>query len=55
MLLALPICALMFVALAIVMLLLNKPEIRKLEGVEEWVARREGRARALLARPSATR
>ncbi len=38
MLLALPICALMFVALAIVVLLLNKPELRKLEGVEEWVA-----------------
>ena len=38
MLLALPICALMFVALAIVILLLNKPELRKLEGVEEWVA-----------------
>ena len=38
MLMALPICALMFVALAIVILLLNKPELRKLEGVEEWVA-----------------
>jgi sodium-dependent dicarboxylate transporter 2/3/5 len=38
MLLALPICGLMFVALAIVLLLLNKPEIRRLEGVEEWVA-----------------
>ena len=37
MLMALPICALMFVALAIVLLLLNKPEIRRLEGVEEWV------------------
>jgi sodium-dependent dicarboxylate transporter 2/3/5 len=37
MLLALPICALMFVALAVVLLLLNKPEIRRLEGIEEWV------------------
>ncbi len=38
MLLALPICALMFVALAVVVLMLNKPELRELEGVEEWVA-----------------
>lgn len=36
---ALPVCALMFVALAIVLLLLNKPEIRHLTGVEEYVAR----------------
>ncbi|TMR94779.1 SLC13 family permease [Nonomuraea basaltis] len=34
---ALPICALMFVALAAVLLLLNRPEIRKIEGVEEYV------------------
>ena len=38
MLMAAPICALMFVALAIVILLLNRPEIRHLEGVQEWVA-----------------
>ena len=37
MIMAFPICALMFVALAVVMLLLNKPEIRKLKGVEEYV------------------
>ncbi len=37
MLMALPICALMFVALAIVLLLLNKPEIRRIEGVSEYV------------------
>lgn len=37
MIMAVPICALMFVALAIVLLLLNRPEIRKLEGVEEYV------------------
>ncbi len=37
MIMALPICGLMFVALAVVVLLLNKPEIRKLDGVEEWV------------------
>jgi sodium-dependent dicarboxylate transporter 2/3/5 len=36
---AIPICALMFVALAIILLLLNKPEIRHLSGVEEYVAR----------------
>jgi solute carrier family 13 (sodium-dependent dicarboxylate transporter), member 2/3/5 len=38
MLMAAPICALMFVVLAVVLLLLNRPEIRRLEGVEEWVA-----------------
>ena len=35
---AAPICAVMFVVLAIVLLLLNKPEIRRIEGVEEYVA-----------------
>jgi sodium-dependent dicarboxylate transporter 2/3/5 len=34
---ALPICALMFVALAVILLLLNKPEIRRIEGVGEYV------------------
>ncbi|MFG1706912.1 SLC13 family permease [Nonomuraea sp. M3C6] len=34
---ALPICALMFVALVAVLLLLNRPELRKIEGVEEYV------------------
>ncbi|MGP4110443.1 SLC13 family permease [Streptomyces sp. 4N509B] len=34
---ALPICALMFVALAAILLLVNRPEIRKLEGVEAYV------------------
>ena len=37
MIMAAPICALMFVALAAVILLLNKPEIRRLKGVEEYV------------------
>jgi sodium-dependent dicarboxylate transporter 2/3/5 len=37
MLMAAPICALMFVALAAVLLLLNKPEIRRIEGVSEYV------------------
>jgi len=36
-LMALPICALMFVALAVVILLLNRPETRHLEGVAEYV------------------
>lgn len=36
-LMALPICALMFVALGAVILLLNRPETRHLEGVEEYV------------------
>jgi sodium-dependent dicarboxylate transporter 2/3/5 len=35
---ALPICALMFVALAVVLLLLNRPEIKRIEGVSEYVA-----------------
>lgn len=35
---ALPICLLMFVALAIVLLLLNRPEIRRIDGVAEYVA-----------------
>jgi sodium-dependent dicarboxylate transporter 2/3/5 len=34
---ALPLCALMFVALAVILLLLNKPEIKQLSGVEEFV------------------
>jgi solute carrier family 13 (sodium-dependent dicarboxylate transporter), member 2/3/5 len=37
MLMALPICALMFVALAAVLLLLNRPEIKRIEGVHEYV------------------
>ena len=37
MLMALPICALMFVALAGVLLLLNRPEIKRIEGVHEFV------------------
>ena len=36
--LALPVCALMFVALVIILLLLNKPEIKKISGVAEYVA-----------------
>nr|WP_221374550.1 DASS family sodium-coupled anion symporter [Actinoplanes polyasparticus] len=35
---AAPICLLMFGVLAVVLLLLNKPEIRRIEGVEEYVA-----------------
>jgi solute carrier family 13 (sodium-dependent dicarboxylate transporter), member 2/3/5 len=35
---ALPICALMFVALSVILLLLNRPEIKRLEGVEEYIA-----------------
>ena len=37
MIMAAPICLLMFVALAVVLLLLNKPEIRRIEGVSEYV------------------
>ncbi|MDQ3629183.1 MAG: DASS family sodium-coupled anion symporter [Actinomycetota bacterium] len=39
MIMAAPICALMFVALVIILLLLNKPEIKRIEGVEEYVRR----------------
>ncbi len=35
---AVPVCALMFVALAVGLLLLNKPEIKQIDGVEEYVA-----------------
>jgi solute carrier family 13 (sodium-dependent dicarboxylate transporter), member 2/3/5 len=35
---AAPICLAMFVVLAVVLLLLNKPEIRQIEGVQEYVA-----------------
>jgi solute carrier family 13 (sodium-dependent dicarboxylate transporter), member 2/3/5 len=35
---ALPICACMFVALCVILLMLNKPEIKRLEGVEEYIA-----------------
>ena len=33
-----PICLCMFVVLALVLLLLNRPEIRRIDGVEEYVA-----------------
>ena len=35
---ALPICILMFIVLAAVLLLLNKPEVKRLAGIEEYVA-----------------
>jgi solute carrier family 13 (sodium-dependent dicarboxylate transporter), member 2/3/5 len=38
MLTALPIVAVMFVALSVILLLLNRPEVRRLEGVEELLA-----------------
>ncbi len=41
--LAFPICALMFVLLAFILLRLNKPEIKRIDGVAEYVA--EERAR----------
>jgi solute carrier family 13 (sodium-dependent dicarboxylate transporter), member 2/3/5 len=40
---ALPICAVMFVALAAILLLLNRPEVRRIEGVEEYVAAERAR------------
>ena len=35
---AVPVCLLMFVALAVVLLLLNKPEIKRIDGVADYVA-----------------
>ncbi|WP_280175130.1 SLC13 family permease [Micromonospora cremea] len=40
---AFPICLIMFLALATILLLLNKPEIRRIEGVEEYVAAERAR------------
>ncbi|NUQ87978.1 SLC13 family permease [Glycomyces sp. MUSA5-2] len=40
MLAALPICLIMFAVLATVLLLVNKPEIRRIEGVEEFIRER---------------
>jgi sodium-dependent dicarboxylate transporter 2/3/5 len=37
MIMAVPICAIMFVALAVILLLLNRPEIKRIEGVEQYV------------------
>ncbi len=45
--LAFPVCALMFVALCIILLTLNKPEIRRLNGVEEYVKTERERMGAL--------
>ena len=36
---AFPVCAVMFVALCVVLLLLNKPEIQRLRGVDDYVRR----------------
>jgi sodium-dependent dicarboxylate transporter 2/3/5 len=49
MVMAAPICALMFIALTVILLLLNKPEIRRIQGVEEYV-RRERQALGGLSR-----
>ncbi|AWK71760.1 anion transporter [Rhodococcus oxybenzonivorans] len=38
MVMALPICLLMFIALAIILLRINKPEIRRIEGVADYLA-----------------
>ncbi|MCD0445362.1 DASS family sodium-coupled anion symporter [Glycomyces sp. A-F 0318] len=40
MVMALPICAIMFAVLAVVLILVNKPEIRRIEGVEEYIRER---------------
>ncbi|MDQ4085614.1 MAG: DASS family sodium-coupled anion symporter [Actinomycetota bacterium] len=45
--LAFPICALMFVALAIILLMLNRPEIQQLRGVDEFVHRQRAEMGAM--------
>jgi sodium-dependent dicarboxylate transporter 2/3/5 len=40
---ALPICGLMFLVLCAILLTLNKPEVKRLEGVEEYVAEERGK------------
>ncbi|GAA2319685.1 DASS family sodium-coupled anion symporter [Glycomyces scopariae] len=40
MLAALPICLIMFVVLAVVLILVNRPEIRRIDGVEEFIRER---------------
>lgn len=40
---AAPICAGMFVVLALIMFLLNKPEIRRIEGVDEFIQEQKAR------------
>jgi solute carrier family 13 (sodium-dependent dicarboxylate transporter), member 2/3/5 len=40
MVMALPICAIMFAVLAVVLVLVNKPEIRRIEGVEAYIRER---------------
>ena len=44
---ALPICAAMFVVLCVVLLLLNRPEVKRLEGVKEYVAAERSKMGAL--------
>ena len=42
---ALPICLLMFAALCVILILLNKPEVRRISGAEEYVHAAARRAR----------
>ena len=44
---AFPICALMFVGLVLVLLLINRPEVRQLKGVEEYVHEERARLGAM--------
>jgi solute carrier family 13 (sodium-dependent dicarboxylate transporter), member 2/3/5 len=46
---AAPLCAAMFVALAVILLLLNKPEVGRLAGIEAYVARERARLGPLSA------
>ena len=55
MVMALPICLLMFVLLAFILLRLNKPEIKRIDGVAEYVAERAREAGLAVAAPRRTR
>ncbi len=44
---ALPICALMFVVLGVILLLINRPEVRHIEGVEEYIRERRAEQGAM--------
>jgi solute carrier family 13 (sodium-dependent dicarboxylate transporter), member 2/3/5 len=46
-LIALPICAAMFVVLGVILLLINRPEIRRIEGVEDYIAQERAKMGAL--------
>jgi solute carrier family 13 (sodium-dependent dicarboxylate transporter), member 2/3/5 len=55
MVMAIPICLMMFIALAFILLRLNKPEIRNIDGVDEYVAEQRAKMGPLSRAPRRTR